>query len=492
MDDACNSETSPTHFCATTDSPSPLTPSAPSLLSSPGLASSPLRTGDEDSVVHPLQPDFRSGSTFRIARTLAATMVASGASKTVQESAIIMKVRREMEAIEHKLSGQILRVQEQSDRMLNVALSHSDSTTWAMDGMRTNVDTGLGELTSSCLDVSNEVQQTLRRIEESEERQYEWRRQVEDEIRIKLAEIELTHQLMASSLQTSCTANDVVHQRFNTRVLRIEGFMEETGAQIEDARRCLSKFHDRLTNLELNATEFHSTHHIAQAMSVTAAKHGAEGCVEEMGKAIETCLAGYSHKQEELQEVVKVHLAQIEGVEERLKSLMAPSKPNDDTCRGLHDYMESTELEGQSQSVHKRRCEVAERIELIQRKLERHEDLFDETLMRVRKLDDEQRCATQSDGLTVQPSGASLASDVIDVASELQQCRVRLADSESRLEEVCADVRALQHDAKFMSTRFASVEQFNDLCPRVLDQEQTIKDLYERIGRLDVKGRLWS
>merc|ERR1740121_2274408 len=166
----------------------------------------------------------RSGSTpHRTGPYMGAVAVA----KAAQESAILTAVRRQMESMEEKLGGQIVRVQQQGDRLRDAAFSRVDSKMGSMEALQPKFDRKLAELSGNYKGLSDEMQAQIRRIDQMDTRLWEWRHTVEEEVRTKFAEVEQSHQHINSAIRLANATNEDSMKRITSRLRRLEGLVEE-------------------------------------------------------------------------------------------------------------------------------------------------------------------------------------------------------------------------------------------------------------------------
>merc|ERR1712232_1295122 len=98
--------------------------------------------------------------------------------------------------------------------------------------------------------LSDEMQAQIRRLDQMDSRLWEWRHQLEEEVRNKFVEIERNIQRVSSSMRVMSTTSDDVLKRHHQRVQRLEGVLEERGQSHEDTQSGLMNLHERLEQLE--------------------------------------------------------------------------------------------------------------------------------------------------------------------------------------------------------------------------------------------------
>merc|ERR1719465_3345 len=112
-------------------------------------------------------------------------------------------IRKQMECLEHKLSGHVTKIQQQSDQVANAMLTRVDSKMVLMETLQPKLDHRLAELSGTYKGLSEEMQTQIRRIDGMETRLWEWRHQLEEEIRGRLAESDMNYARIQSTMRTT-------------------------------------------------------------------------------------------------------------------------------------------------------------------------------------------------------------------------------------------------------------------------------------------------
>lgn len=430
-----------------------------------------------------LEAAQRAGST-------GSTRMALGAARAAQDQAILTAVRRQMEALEEKLAGQISRVQQQSDRLRDAAYQRVDQKMASMEALQPKFDRRLAELSGNYKGLSDEMQAQIKRVDQLDSRLWEWRHQLEEDIRSKVSDIEQHQQKVSSSIRLANATNDDSLKRCHQRVLRLERLVEERLAHSEDTSQSLLQLHDRLSEVEGLRT-----HELAlvSAEMPRSLREPVESAADSVALvALERRCAETSNKMDMFQQERHELHVRVEAQEERLKSLRTLIEAKEENHRSLSDRVERMDCEGrlkelqcQIQELERGRFEHAENLELLQRRLQSHEQVHDEVSEDIRRLQAAPPVERVEPAVVELGPGPDSA-----LAVDVQECLRRLCDSESRLDAVTADLQAAQTEAELAPRMAALVEQLKHVAPKVMDQELCVRELHEKVGRLEVEVRM--
>ena len=111
--------------------------------------------------------------------------VVNAAARASYESAVLAAVRRQIEAFEEKVEKQISQLQVQGDKSKDTSLSRLEEKVSAAEGLQPRVERRLAELSGNFKGLSDEMQAQIRRVDLLDDRRWEWRHQVEEEMQKK-------------------------------------------------------------------------------------------------------------------------------------------------------------------------------------------------------------------------------------------------------------------------------------------------------------------
>eukprot|EP00439_Symbiodinium_sp_Y106_P074454 s604_g14.t1 len=98
-------------------------------------------------------------------------------------------VRRDMELLEEKLMRQILRLQEQSERFMDIMMHPLEAKVAAMEGRQPVTDCSIAELRGNLRGLQESLEMQVRRAEQTETRLSKWRKSVEEDLQQKQEEM---------------------------------------------------------------------------------------------------------------------------------------------------------------------------------------------------------------------------------------------------------------------------------------------------------------
>lgn len=417
-------------------------------------------------------------------------------TKAAQDSAILTAVRRQMEALEDKLSGQIQRVQQQSDRLRDAALSRVDSKMGTMEAIQPKLDRRLAELSGNYKGLSDEMQAQIRRLDQMDSRLWEWRHQMEEEVRTKFTEIEQAYQKIQSSLRVSSATNDDLHKRHNQRVLRLEGLWEDRQAQHEEATQGLLSLHSRLSELEEMRNQDVALYNEEAPVTREIKPEVADMPDRASLMHVETRLQDAGNKIDHLIQESHEMATRIEAQEQRLKSLQTRHETKEDQYRELKDRVERTDMDNRLkemqnglQEMQQSKIEHGEKLELLERKMDSSEQGFqqahDEACDHIRQLHRHMTAGLQASQVDCDGNGGLGASEAF--AMDVKDCMSRLESSEAKLDQLSASVE----QSIMIGPRVEQLmDVMKDVAPKMREQESSLREVHEKVGRLGVDSQM--
>ncbi|CAJ1369264.1 unnamed protein product [Effrenium voratum] len=134
------------------------------------------------------------------AATARAANVVHAAARASYEGAMLAAVRRQMESLEEKVEKQLSR--QAQDRGREAAVQRLEEKLQATETLQPKVERRLAELSGNFKGLSDEMQAQIRRVDLLDDRRWEWRHQVEEELAKKCQQQEQQVQLLAAGLKT--------------------------------------------------------------------------------------------------------------------------------------------------------------------------------------------------------------------------------------------------------------------------------------------------
>jgi len=405
---------------------------------------------------------------------------------SLQESAILVAVRKQLEAMEEKFTAQINKVQQQSDRLRDAAFSRVDSKMSSMEALQPKLDRRLAELSGNYKGLSDEMQSQIRRIDQMDSRLWEWRHSFEEEIRAKFSELEQNHQQASSAVRLANATSEDSTKRVSRRLQRLEGLEQDRLVSSEDTTQSLLNLHARLTELEdcrNQESALFADHQLVLSSSGQPGNQLQEAPAENaMLVALETRLTDASQKLELCQsESNQVH-SRLEAQEERMKSLRTLIETKDEHHRWLTEKVERADWEGkfkelnlQVHSLEQTRLGTEETLSLVRKQLSAQEETQEDLLDLCGRL--QGSVLPPDDHSQEMGQGSSLAVGV----------RERLSEQEERLQALSSEMNLLRGDAELIPRVAMLVTTLKQVAPKVMDHELCLRDVLEKVGGLEIQ-----
>ncbi|CAE8736762.1 unnamed protein product [Polarella glacialis] len=438
------------------------------------------------------------GRSYAGARVLSGTRTASvvqAAARASYESALLAAVRRQIEVFEEKVGGQIARIQSQSDRTREGILARLEEKISAAESLQPKLDRRLAELGGNFKGLSDEMQTQIRRVDLMDDRLWEWRHQMEEELRHKYADFEQNVQKVTSGFRIMTASIEENQKRQQQRLQRIEADLGERFAIQEEL---CENFKDTCTRLE--ALEDHRMDDESMANGISRAlvlseppadsSGGHRGSMNGVDDLAHTTLYKIvSQRVEDISERLDhtfqdshdLH-SRLASQEEQVKTLRTTFDTREDHLRVLVERVDRGDWDSKverinqaSQQDGKIRLEQSERLELLSRRVDFLEQAQEE-------LSRSQDVLLQSQDEDPLRRGNAPGEISDDVAASLQACFERLAESETRIAALSTEFQVVSSETNLAPRVGALVAQLKDIVPKVIDHERAIRDLKASAG----------
>jgi len=324
-------------------------------------------------------------------------------------------------------------------------------------------------------------------------RLWEWRHQLEEEVRNKFVEIEQNHQRVSSSIRVMTATSEDQTKRQNSRIQRIESVLEERLQVTEETTINMHSIYDRLEQMEQNRL---------QDLALVPVEPASSRVVETTMSAfdssafmtIETRMSDAYAKIDALIEESRDSHTRLEAQEERLKSLHTRVESREEHYRWLNDRVERTDWEGRFKEIQAHmtvidegRIKHSEDIELISKKVESSEQASEECADHIRKIYVERQLNSVESTRQVH-NDTGYISDAISL--DVKDNTGRIGELEVRSDKMRSEVESMRADVALAPRVAALVEQLKDVAPKVIEQESCVRELLEKVGRLEVEDRM--
>mmetsp|Transcript_52731 Transcript_52731/g.83690 ORF Transcript_52731/g.83690 Transcript_52731/m.83690 type:complete len:545 (+) Transcript_52731:92-1726(+) len=460
-----------------------------------GRPASPRVFGATASVMQKSGTPSRAGSTpgtSRMPTTVTQAMGNVVSNKVAQESAILTAVRRQMELLEDKLTGQIGRVQQQNDRLRDAALSRVDSKMGTMEALQPKLDRRLAELSGNYKGLSDEMQAQIRRLDQMDSRLWDWRRELEEEVRGKFVELEQNYQKVASSVRVMKDTTADSSKRFEQRLARHECILEERLGAVEELQHHVLILNGRveeMDNLRLQdltlAAHATSGDKVSEAIGLSSQESAALLSLESRMSDSFTKLERVTHECNEMH-------TRMEAQEERLKSVQTRVETKEEHYRWLNDRVERFDWEGRFKDIQSKledygqsRIETRDELEVLNKRLEKTDQASEEFAALAGRM--------RGSMLQEAPLAEEQVSQIINAVENLQleakESLERIVDLEALCGSLRSGLSSLQSEPGLAPRVAELVDQLKNVAPKVIEQELSMKEQMEKVGRLEVDFR---
>jgi len=428
-----------------------------------------------------LRFDARAGSATP-GSGVRATFLAGSNPKAAQDSAVLLACRRQIEALEEKLTQQISRVQQQSDRLREAAFQRVDAKMGSMEALQPKLDHRVSELKGNFKGLSDEMQQQIRRVDQMDSRLWDFRHQLEEDVRGKFVELEHSQQQVSSSVRMASATYEDWQKRIERRLLKVENLFTERQAYMEETSQNLMNLDARLAAMEDEGPRVCQDLDLAKDPFASAADAG-------VIMALETRCSDVSDKIEQFQKDSHEIHTKVEMQEEKLKILRTMLDSKEEHYRWLGERVERADWEGRFKEMQhsvnegsKQCLEYSEKLHLVLKKFDSREEDHEQICDAIRRL--QERALIGIADVEAPGEEARLAVGA-GVPVEMEKCVARLDDSEKRLDTVTSELQKVQMDMELAPRVGALVEQLKQVAPKVMDQEFCVRELHEKVGRLE-------
>uniref|UniRef100_A0A7S4VJZ7 Uncharacterized protein n=1 Tax=Alexandrium monilatum TaxID=311494 RepID=A0A7S4VJZ7_9DINO len=414
--------------------------------------------------------------------------------KQVQERDIYSSVRRQMEVLEERLNGQIVRVQQHGERSRDSALTRLDSKVSTMELLQPKVDRRIAEINGNLKALSEESQTQIRRMDQMDSRHWEWRHKLEEEIRGKLAGMETANQELASSFRVTKAANEEVLKRHHQRLLRLEELVDEGSKNHEDLNSNLMNMHTRLLEIENDSPALRSSSDPKDPLSDVNTSAGLV--------IVESQVQDLSQKVTQLLEESYEMRAKLEAQEEHHKTLRTQVEAKDELIRGLEDRINRENWEGRLKELQRGVDGISssnhghsEQVQILNRKLESHEEVHSELSGHIRRLQDRAPAVFDHIGSTpprtpaASPAGSPSAKPFGDVpqlpGADNSGVPRSIGTVHDRLQELQSKVDSMQVEMNVAPRVAELVDTLKELSPKIISQGQAIEELHAKVATFE-------
>lgn len=337
-----------------------------------------LRGGESDGVSGVSTPVQGRGAGYP--RAASGTRTGLQASVQAQtrasyESALLAAVRRQLETFEERVTRQLSMSTGQQANTQRL-----EERVGQLEGLQPKMDRRIAELTGNIKGLSDEMQAQIRRVDVMDERLWEWRRQVDEDLRQKHIEFDQHIQKVSSSARSMGSAFEEDKKRHALRSQRFEENLEEHRQGHEEMREGIMALHSRL--------EFLESSHVPHAIRALPTHAGAlvpSGAAVESIAIVEGRLADTSDRLAKMVSEWHEFASRMQSQEEKLKALQTRVDSYQGNVRERLERIERGDAEGRLEQISKSQQDDSrlrqthqEHLEVLTRRLEHHDQAYEE------------------------------------------------------------------------------------------------------------------
>mmetsp|Transcript_74057 Transcript_74057/g.176339 ORF Transcript_74057/g.176339 Transcript_74057/m.176339 type:complete len:561 (+) Transcript_74057:77-1759(+) len=427
----------------------------------------------------------RAGSTPGSARSqLTASLTAV---KAAQDNANMLTLKKQLADSEDKIR-QLTRAQQQADRLRDATQQRIDQKMVTMEASQPKLDRRLAELSGNYKGLSDEMQTQIRRIDAMDAKLWDWKHQMDEDVRNKLQEIHDLYQKLSSEVRVSRTTTEDSLKRLSQRISN-----SDKDVVVQELRDSVVDAHMRIEELERLAVAQGQMDAVVEpprpaAPEISDANSLAlmvtlDNRVSDIAAQVETLMAE-SHE---------TH-GRVEAQEERLRTMRTLFDTKEEHYRWLKDKVEGADYEGKLKEMHgqmtaanQMKAEAHEMVTLLHKKVEALEQNHDDFKDLVgRKLFSSQVMdfpAGRADNLPT----AAVVLPPGDLPLEVRDCVQKVTDLEQKLEVIGGEVVSMRSESELAPRMAALVEQLTEVAPKVLEHEMGIRELSTKVGHMQTE-----
>lgn len=411
----------------------------------------------------------------------------------MRENAIIGAVQRRLETFDEKIAGmrKDLLKHTATDQVREVRAEINKD----LSKVKGDLDKSIAGLQGAYKALSEEMQEQIKTVQYLSGRDSS-RGHFEEDVRLKLEQMERSHSRLSSSHKTASISSDDALKKYDHRILKLENEHSDRRSQAEQTGQHIDILHQRLQEVEQH-------HELALAMPHASESSGAKefdtGDASRHA-ALESQVDAMSAKLERLasesRDVRDVHSA-VAAHDESIKALRTLFNQKHEHLQTLSNRVQGTDWEGRIKDLHKAHQEHAdsamshteklERLERDLRQAERnHEQMADHVQRYTGPVGQEASAPELEPGTLHTPDGLS-------VEMRVEELGASVLDLDDRVAAAAAEVR---HSTELVA-RLEEVAPGSQLTQKVLDQEQRVShqeecvtDILKRVGSLELNVKM--
>jgi len=301
-------------------------------------------------------------------------------------STMLSAVRREMDQLESRVTVQITRIRDalqssmdKMDRLREASFQRLDQKLVSQEAEHAKLDRKLSEMSGGMRGLADEMTFQIRRADGLDARLWEFRHQIEEEVRAKLLELDEHHQTHTSKCRVLLGAGEDLHKSMAQRFSRLEGIVDQLAQTDQDSvNKTLQHLQDRVSAVEVVSHEQSHSRSLPSSPAVDTSDIGeariwhVEKHLTELSQKLDR-VNSHAHGDRGWEARLEEHEVRLDGIRSKLNS-------QDDHYGSFEDRVRQdweAKLEQLRKSVHEmshRHLQTDERTELVSRRVDQFLD----------------------------------------------------------------------------------------------------------------------
>jgi len=390
--------------------------------------------------------------------------------RSMQDNIVLAEMRRQVEGFEDKICNQIDKMHARSEKQRSIEVSRLEDKISIAEGSLPKLERRMAELSGNSKGLSDELQAQIRRVDVFEERLWEWRHQMEQDLSRKQTELEQKLSKMSSEARIAVAAIAEKQEKQAQKLHKHELSRQDLHASHDDARQGLLHLHERLSTVERQSVETSTV--TSRGFDLQGTK-GFEPQASSSPLMCERQLEDLDSKVQKMVSTIHDVHSQIATQGEVLKSLKTRFDTKEENWRCITERVERLNLESKLESMQqtlaeesRQRLANTEHLAVITKSLKDQEEAFNELY--------ESHALPLLSG---SPSAVQASIEDTEIANHLSNHAMMLQHLGDRLGAVEAGTQA-SHESSQLGSRVGElVSHLQNVVPRVVEHENKIQQL---------------
>ncbi|CAK9108621.1 Hypothetical protein SCF082_LOCUS50511 [Durusdinium trenchii] len=390
--------------------------------------------------------------------------VVNATARASYETAVIAAVRRQCDIFEEKWEKKLR--QDRKDSTTGPSLDRLFDRVNALEAQQPRVEKRLAELDGKVKGLSDELQAQIRQVHLLDDRRWEWKQKLEEELANKCQALQQQMQALLSSSRTLSLEEESKQQRSWNTALEdgLKAAARERLAMQEEVHEGFVNVCERLAALEVQQIQE------ASLEKVTMGAAPSDVIVAEVtSKRLEDLEKRFEEALQDNFDIHQRHAAQ----EEQIRTLRTRFETREEQLRDLGERVERsdwdvklTQIRQALQEDSQQRTLQNEQLELLTKRLEYQEQLVEDARFAVREMPAEM----------IEP----VAVEEFDVAASI-------ALLEDQVKGLATEIKGLQELREDQLGLKPLVMQLKEISPKIIEHERCIRRLEDSQQKAQVE-----